>query len=465
MISWRAIYVLGDRIRRLGRDRAGNVGMLFAFAVLPILGAAGLGIDYNRQIGYRAQLQQATDAAALATMLAVSKSDASQLQATAQKQFNSAFSQTGLAPVPVTASYDAAKPSVTISAVASVPTQIVKMFGYPVLTVGATSTATTAAGTGRTWPVCVLILASTEKHTLMTENSAQIQFSDCMVQVNTNDWDAVEARGASSINSTNGENCFVGDIHYGNVTPEKNPSCTFFADPFAGQPMPTAAATCTYQNFTTTAAEATLQPGTYCGNTNINGGNITLASGLYIIKDGNFTINGNSKVTANGVTFLLTGSGPNFYVAGNASLNLTPYSSGQFAGFAMYLDNNSVVTACAPYTDGGQMLKSPSMDSGFTTSTKTVKQVNQTGIANCVNAISGTSRVTMSGIVYLANAAFIATDSSVINLKGSFVSKYLLADNNATMSLVGALPSSSSIAASMQKISQNTQKSALRLIK
>src|SRR6185436_4848544 len=89
------------------------------------------------------------------------------------------------------------------------------------------------------WQVCVIVTESVDNHTLLVKDQSTIDFTNCMVQVNTQNWDAVEARDSSYIHSKNGENCFVGDIHYGDVQPPKNPTCTFFPDPFAAYVVPT----------------------------------------------------------------------------------------------------------------------------------------------------------------------------------------------------------------------------------
>ena len=83
------------------------------------------------------------------------------------------------------------------------------------------------------WPVCVLVTNPASNHTLKVQNGATIDFTNCMVQVNTANWDAVEARDTSYIHSTNGVNCFTGDIHYGDVTPPKQETCTMLPDPEA----------------------------------------------------------------------------------------------------------------------------------------------------------------------------------------------------------------------------------------
>jgi hypothetical protein len=54
------------RVKKLRRDARGSVAIAFAFAIIPIAGAAGVAIDYSRASHVRAELQATVDAAALA---------------------------------------------------------------------------------------------------------------------------------------------------------------------------------------------------------------------------------------------------------------------------------------------------------------------------------------------------------------------------------------------------------------
>jgi Flp pilus assembly protein TadG len=53
-------------ICRLGREAAGNVGIMFALAAVPVLGTAGMAVDYLPASNFRSELQTAVDGAALA---------------------------------------------------------------------------------------------------------------------------------------------------------------------------------------------------------------------------------------------------------------------------------------------------------------------------------------------------------------------------------------------------------------
>lgn len=54
--------------RRWSRNTSGNISMIYAFALIPTIGLLGLGTDWYRQQSYKARLDAAADAAALAAI-------------------------------------------------------------------------------------------------------------------------------------------------------------------------------------------------------------------------------------------------------------------------------------------------------------------------------------------------------------------------------------------------------------
>jgi Flp pilus assembly protein TadG len=68
----RALTRLGRGIAaplvRLAGDRRGNVIIIFAVSALPLIGSVGAGVEYLRKVNYRARLDDAADAAAMAAI-------------------------------------------------------------------------------------------------------------------------------------------------------------------------------------------------------------------------------------------------------------------------------------------------------------------------------------------------------------------------------------------------------------
>jgi Flp pilus assembly protein TadG len=260
----------------LSAAQSGNVMVTFALAIIPVMGAVGGAVDYSRASSAKAAMQAALDSASLGTIQAASTQTPGQIQSAALALFNASFNQADASNVAVTTSYDAATNTVTVNGSASIKSDFVSLIGISEMTVSGASTATMA---GKKWQICVLVTEPTAKHTLKVEDGAKIDFDNCMVQVNTANWDAVEARGSGYIHSKNGENCFVGDIHYGDVQPPKNPTCTFFQDPFVGYKLPASAGTCNFTNKVVNLPGTVLTPGTYCGGINITA-DTTFSKGL-----------------------------------------------------------------------------------------------------------------------------------------------------------------------------------------
>jgi len=411
------------------RCARGNTAVIFALALLPILGAVGAGVDYSQANSMKSSMQAATDATALALITQAGGLTSDQLSTAVTNYFNANFNRIA-SNVTVSSSYSSQTGTLTVNASASSATTFLNAMGISSVPVTSSSQANLGQ---RIYPICVMITNPTAGHTLLTSGTSQILFNNCMVQVNTDDWDAVQADNTSLMKGTNSDNCFVGNIHFGNITPAKDPSCTMFPDPFASYTMPSSATSCNYGNPPAGSTKAsgnqampapsttTYSPGTYCGNVNINppaGTTATLNPGVYIINGGTLTMKG--KVTAKGVTFLMTGNNAGFNLQ-NLILDMTPNTTtaGNFNGFLFFLDQ-SCGSKC-------NYAKQSTMDT-----------------------------VTMSGngIIYLVGQPFSIQKASVITLNtGSIIADMLLPQDTAILNITGQLNTGSAAQIALQKVS------------
>jgi len=320
------------------RDRSGNIAVVFAFALVPIVLAAGGAVDYSRANSARTNMQGALDSTALFLVKNAANQTQDALTASATSYFNGLYRQNGVGNVQVTGQYDSNSAILTLTASGRTQTSLMQVVGLNTMNIGATSKATMA---GQIWQVCVMITDPDSNHTLLVKNQASIDFSNCLVQVNTQNWDAVEARDTSYIHSVNGVNCFVGDIHYGDVTPPKQPTCTLLPDPYASLTVPQNS--CDHTNMSVTS-NVTLQPGTYCGGLKITGtSSVTFAPGVYYIQNGDFQVLNSSSITdlGQGVTFLISGANSNINIDTTGTLTLSPTTSGNWASFLFFCDQPS----------------------------------------------------------------------------------------------------------------------------
>ncbi|RJF78788.1 pilus assembly protein [Rhodopseudomonas palustris] len=134
--------------RRFVSATGGNVAVLFAISLLPILGFVGAAIDYSRASKARTAMQAALDSAALMVSRDLSSGaiTAGQVTAKAQTYFTSLYTNTEATGITVTASYTAKDSSgsstVLLRGDGSVGTDFMNLFGFPALGIGSTSTAT-----------------------------------------------------------------------------------------------------------------------------------------------------------------------------------------------------------------------------------------------------------------------------------------------------------------------------------
>ena len=101
-------------------------------------------------------------------------------------------------------------------------------------------------------------------------------------------------------------------------------------------------------------SSATIKPGIYTGITVSGNGTLTLGSGTYIIEGGGFSVSGNASVSGSGV--LIVNASSNYpstggtyggiTLSGNGSYNLSPPSTGSYAGIVIYQtrDNSKALT-------------------------------------------------------------------------------------------------------------------------
>lgn len=137
-----------SRSRRLAasfrRADGGNVAVMFAIAVLPILGFVGAAVDYTRANSARTAMQAALDTTALMLSKDAAGLSATQINDKAQKYFTALYKQHPEAQnVEISATYttstkDGSK--IVLGAKAFMETNFMKIVGYPKIDFGTSST-------------------------------------------------------------------------------------------------------------------------------------------------------------------------------------------------------------------------------------------------------------------------------------------------------------------------------------
>jgi Bacterial Ig-like domain (group 3)/Right handed beta helix region len=176
------------------------------------------------------------------------------------------------------------------------------------------------------------------------------------VFVNSSSSSALSASGNAEIKAT------VIDVHGGvqksgnaSFSPAPSTGAAVAADPYASLAEPSASGLTNYGSESLSGnSSATIKPGVYSGISVSGNGTLTLNSGVFIIEGGGFSISGNASVSGTGVTVFNAGSKypttggtyGSISLSGNGSYNLTPPTSGTYAGMVIFQsrDNTKALT-------------------------------------------------------------------------------------------------------------------------
>jgi Flp pilus assembly protein TadG len=145
------------RLRAFVKSERGNVAMMFAVALIPLMIGAGAGLDYARAMLVRQQMTEALDAAALAVGSTTGLNQAS-AQALAQKYFDANYSvdksQYGSPSIAIPGGGFNSSGSVQLTASDVMPTVLMKLAGITSVPVSASSNV--VWGQSKLWVTLVL---------------------------------------------------------------------------------------------------------------------------------------------------------------------------------------------------------------------------------------------------------------------------------------------------------------------
>lgn len=137
-------------LARFRRDRRGNIAIIFALSLLPILSFVGAAVDYSMAVRARAKLMSALDTAVLvATAYTEITKTASTAQSDAQAMFAaqmSAYNMTSTS-LTITVTDSVTTRTATGTATASVTTYFMGILGYATMTISASSSASASLPT------------------------------------------------------------------------------------------------------------------------------------------------------------------------------------------------------------------------------------------------------------------------------------------------------------------------------
>ena len=190
---------------------------------------------------------------------------------------------------------------------------------------------------------CVLALDPQASAAVSLQGSTNVSMSGCVIAANSDASDAVNRGGSalvsagcvSTVGGTSGLSPPSANLTCG--APLEHQYASF--DPLADVVPPPNTLCLPVPNGKT----YTLSPGTYCDKT--LSGNIALNPGAYILRGTTIKPGGNGSLTGQGVTIFLM-EGAQIYLNANENVNLSPPTSGPYAGITIFQDhgNTSALT-------------------------------------------------------------------------------------------------------------------------
>jgi hypothetical protein len=197
---------------------------------------------------------------------------------------------------------------------------------------------------------CVLALSRTASAAVKVAGSTEVTLKGCDVASNSVAPDAFNMDGAGRLES----DCVYtvgGAVTTANLTlntcgaPKENSTLT--ADPYAALAEPDITGSCRSKNVDSTTPSPMesrpdgLQFMRFCNGLDVKG-TVTFSPGLYIIENGDFTVNAGAELSGTGVTFYLA-NGAALKLNGHAKVNLTAPTSGPYAGLLFFGERDSTV--------------------------------------------------------------------------------------------------------------------------
>src|SRR4029434_1210623 len=134
------------------------------------------------------------------------------------------------------------------------------------------------------------------------------------------------------------------------LTPAPVTDCPQMVDPLKSR-TPPSDTTCRFNDTVVSGVVRELQPRVYCKGLKITANaQVTLASGVYIIKDGPLIVDKGAALTGANVGFYLTGPSSNLTFAADSTISLSAPKDGPLAGLLIFDDpSGASALAIPPY--------------------------------------------------------------------------------------------------------------------
>lgn len=332
------------RIDKYFKAENGSIATSVAVMAIPLLIGCGAAVDYASLYKVRTNLQEAADAAALASakeLGLVSTKDETVVEVAknyvSASLFSSIGEKGGLHNSDIKTSISPNRKEVTVDISYTWRPLIIHYIDSNALPIKVKSTASLAGEQN----VCVIALEPTQSNALDMTSKASMTAKDCVIYSNSTNPSGIASVKQASIMGTE----IISAGGYGgpdsSFTPIPLTDAPMIGDPLKDREQVSVGTDCDNRD-TSILTNATLTPGVYCGGLRIGGSAIVrLEPGEYIIKDGKLDVAGNSSLIGSDVSFFMTGADAVFDFGVSTQINLSAREAGKMSGILFFEDRNS----------------------------------------------------------------------------------------------------------------------------
>ncbi|GJD96251.1 TadE/TadG family type IV pilus assembly protein [Methylobacterium iners] len=347
-----------QRIRELGRDRGGNVLLIFGLGLPVLMGLTSAALEYGSLVKRRTELQRAADGGSIAGVnqfKLANTDDAAAIRAAIAMAQGQAQASTDRRPQ-VEAEVLGNHSSVKVTVRESVPLAFGKLLNVPQVELVVHSTAK-LAGTTR---LCLLALEPAAKKAFSAEQYARIAAPDCSIYSNSTSQESISGGEGAVVTALT--TCSAGGYRgtSANFTPPPATGCPTLKDPLADRPAPSVGPCVVLDAaINANAADATkpvkivrgtytLNPGTYCNGLEItDGATVTLRPGVYVVKNGPLVVKRRGSMAGENVGFYFTGDRGGLLFDKDSTVSLTAPKDGEMASL-LFFEERLVSSPAAP---------------------------------------------------------------------------------------------------------------------
>ncbi|OHV78052.1 TadE/TadG family type IV pilus assembly protein [Ensifer sp. LCM 4579] len=360
------------QFRKLADSRDGNFAVLGAIALVPVIGAAALALDFVGAYLEAEKIQNALDAAALGSVRAYGEGATEDVASKEGAKFfwsNYTASNSTTAASIGNGTQEALSVTFTRNinedtATAEYAVEYTPLFlERAPLQIRRQAVAARTAGA----EACILALHTTAQRAFTVSGSATADLAGCAIVSNSDHMEAIYVGGSSTLKA---ECLYAAGAIYGSpqditlACEQAVEGSPRVSDPFASKAMPKTSAwvdlsgcgvtyvsggggngDCNGTGKTPKSADGyvvTLKPGTY-GTLDVKG-SVNLEPGNYIIDGGRLELAAQSVVIGKGVTFFLL-NGAELLIRGGATFNISPSLVGDWAGFSIVAEHGNTEAA------------------------------------------------------------------------------------------------------------------------